>query len=364
MKTASTTLDIIRGADARKPRAEMTPHELEDTNENPTADRNIADSWFGSVDLVENTDGIFNIKTNSSRYPKAFLQEKMKNWPGGSHLLLEATVNKNTSREKKIYALGYKYCKAKVMFFIFTEGAAHTETSPQYDYIASWRDENYNVHTRRVLRPHAAYVYFNVSNRIDVLNQLRQSELKLEKFWVCRSGFFRIVTTLFGITVVDAFKTYLHHLGSTHHWKNTLTVMEFSDMLALDLLNNQLSKHRGKGVGYDDDRSIRPTPPPPPQQQTPNQSTQTILNINTLNFDSQISDITTPYFPPQDPTPPPPNPTIDSVGLPKRVLTNLTEKYGYKAKTKEGETSDRKKEADARHAKQRKQVMCAPHAQT
>ena len=70
------------------------------------------------------------VKGNSSRrYPKAFLQETMKDWPAGSHLVLKTSFN-----ERVVFAMVYKYCKKKVINFIFTEGAAHTECRPDYAY--------------------------------------------------------------------------------------------------------------------------------------------------------------------------------------------------------------------------------------
>ena len=67
------------------------------------------------------------IKTNHAGYPKKFLEQIMKNWPAGLHLVLEAM----TSQEVALIAVGYKYNKKKVMFFLFNKGASHTEPASQ-----------------------------------------------------------------------------------------------------------------------------------------------------------------------------------------------------------------------------------------
>ena len=122
----------------------------------------LGDSWFSSVDLVENMNEnyIGVVKTNHSRYPKQFLQSKMQNWPAGSHLLLRTVLNKGRRREKVIYALGYKYSKAKVLFFIFNEGAGHTECFEKNAYEAKWKDTNLNTLTRMIPRPQVCHLYF------------------------------------------------------------------------------------------------------------------------------------------------------------------------------------------------------------
>ena len=94
---------------------------------------------------------------------------------------------------------------------------------------------------RNIPRPHAAFVYFSRSNVIDVLNQSRQSDLKLEKYWVTQDGYFRLATTLFGITVTDAWRAYQWHLANNHRHKDQ-PILEFANILAFDCFENQFSK--------------------------------------------------------------------------------------------------------------------------
>ena len=154
-----------------------------------TVDTYLGDSWFASVDAAVELKKRFNanfigvVKTNHSRYPKKWLEETMKDWPPGSHVVLETTHS-----DVALFACGYKYNKRKVCCFIFSKGAGHTE--PGRCYEAKWKDENGNTMTRDIPRPQVISKYFTDSNVIDVFNQARQFDLRLEKFWVTDDGFF------------------------------------------------------------------------------------------------------------------------------------------------------------------------------
>ena len=218
-----------------------TPGQKPVINSDASDDCFIGDSWFGSVAtalamkkaLPEKCSSVTQIKTASSRYPKAFLEKEMKNWPGGSHLVLEAVIE-----NERLFAVGYKYSKRKNLCFLFNEGASDTE--PGTPYVAKWMDENGNRRMREVPRPECCATYFQHSNIIDVLNQQRQKELRLEKFWVTTDGFFRLFTTVFGICVVDCWNGYNFHLDSGHRHKNC-ELMEYVNMLARDLIHNDES---------------------------------------------------------------------------------------------------------------------------
>ena len=126
----------------------------------------------------------------------------MKNWPPGSHLVLETTCE-----GVDVVACGYKYNKRKVCCFVFTKGAGHTQEGKPY--VAKWKDDNNNTRTRNVPRPDVISKYFGHSNVVDLFNQSRQFDLKLEKHWVTEDGYFRLLTSLFGIVVTDCWKSYL-----------------------------------------------------------------------------------------------------------------------------------------------------------
>ena len=120
----------------------------------PTDDVMIGDSWFGSVTtalglknlLPHPKHSITQVKTATLMYPKKFLDSVMKDWPGGSYLVLESVID-----HVKMYAVGYKYSSRKNLCFLFTDGS--TSTEPGVPYRARYIDKNGNSCIREIPRP-------------------------------------------------------------------------------------------------------------------------------------------------------------------------------------------------------------------
>ena len=70
-------------------------------------------------------------------------------------------------------------------------------------------------------------------------NQARQFELGLERHWITHDGYFRMATTLIGMTVTDAWRAYKHAIADPA--KKTTRIKEFADRLAWDCIHNKLS---------------------------------------------------------------------------------------------------------------------------
>ena len=91
------------------------------------------DSWFASlktaVAVSEDVGGEFlgPVKTSHRQFPKAFLETTMTDWPPGSHLVMETTF-----KERKYYAVGYKYNMKKVLSYISTEGVLLIQRQPTF----------------------------------------------------------------------------------------------------------------------------------------------------------------------------------------------------------------------------------------
>jgi hypothetical protein len=76
----------------------------------------------------------------------------------------------------------YKYNRRKVLFFISTFGAGGmADGNP---YIQRWADDNGNIVTRDISRPHVVSNYFERSPRVDNHNKSRQHELAMEEAWL------------------------------------------------------------------------------------------------------------------------------------------------------------------------------------
>ena len=149
----------------------------------------LGDSWFSSIQAAaevcrRNAHYIGIVKTGFATFPKLFLEEKMKEWPGGSHLVMESQHPDGF----QLLAIGYKYNSKKVVSFVATKGCGDTEAGIPYE--ARWKDDNGNTVVRDVKRPEIVSKYFTKCNSIDVHNKNRQYDLKLEKHWKSNCGHF------------------------------------------------------------------------------------------------------------------------------------------------------------------------------
>jgi len=174
------------------------------------------------------------VKTNHARFPKQFIESTIKNWPARSHIVLEGSSEDDIN----LLVIGYKYNSKKILCFVSTKNVGSTEPTCYYE--ARWLDKNGNTMSRRVPRPKIINDYFSHSNAIDRHNHVRQFLLRLEKHWKTEDGYFRIITTIFGICITDAWKAYRFHIGNRHRHKQ-MTIDDFADLLCHDCLNNKFT---------------------------------------------------------------------------------------------------------------------------
>jgi len=99
--------------------------------------------------------------------------------------------------------------------------------------------------------------YFRDADLIDTHNHARQGLLSLEEHWVVGSGWFRIATTVIGMTVTDCWKAvrFMSHKKEKIH---NITIKEFADHLAYDCLNKPAGGKSRRGFQHisDDNFSI------------------------------------------------------------------------------------------------------------
>ena len=125
----------------------------------------------------------------------------MKDYPGGTWITMIGTVENDGI---ELVSIGYKYNKKTVLTFLTTRGAGSTLSGEPYE--ARFPDQYGNLCVRHVARPQVISTYFKYSNVVDTHNQARQSHLGLEKKWVTHDGYFRLYSTLIGMTVTDIWK--------------------------------------------------------------------------------------------------------------------------------------------------------------
>jgi hypothetical protein len=190
----------------------------------------LGDSWFTGVRVAKWAADVGHsyfgaLKTSIKCSPYEELITKMSDYSSGTYLVMACTSPKGHD----LICIGYKYSASKVLVFLGTKNAG--STTPGEPYIAKFPDANGNVAQRSVPRPAVISNYFNDSNVIDTHNQACQFKLALEKRWVTQDCFFRVTTTLIGMTVTDCWRAYKHAL-------KPITIKEFADCLAHDCIYN------------------------------------------------------------------------------------------------------------------------------
>ena len=147
------------------------------------------------------------VKTSHKGFCLAMLEKLMKDWPGGSYLVLKSTPI--FPGEIPLLVIGYNYNYRKVLGFIASEGSGSTEPGDPY---LSRFPEIYSIDpVYPVVRPRLLVRYFNACNAIDNQNRMQQSDLLLEKYWVTQSGYFRLATTVvLGMGIIDGKLLYCH----------------------------------------------------------------------------------------------------------------------------------------------------------
>ena len=224
----------------------------------------LGDSWFSSAKTANafrcglacsDTNPGFHqaysgpVKVAHTDTPKTYLETKMADMPGGTHMVLTGRYKDKPGSENDLVCVGYKYNSRKVLVFIHS---GELSTRPGKPYLATFRDARGAAEQREVQRPRCVAEYFAKCQVVDVHNQLRQYELALEKAWVPKgygACYGRLMTTLWGMTVVDTFLAAKSSLGHGH-MINTLTLKKFVKTLADQLVNNTAIDDRpGSGLG-------------------------------------------------------------------------------------------------------------------
>ncbi len=193
----------------------------------------LGDADFGSIRAavaVKKETGrevIFVIKNQATGFPKKWLLARLKYAPAGMSLVLTCTID-----GVELVAVGYKYNYSKVLFFLMTKDAGSTLRGTPYEQ--KFTDSNGCQAKRLIPRMIALSRYFKYCDRIDVHNHARQHCLALEEKWVTQDAYFRFVTTIFGICVVDSFNATRHSVRKKHRYK-TLTNKQLADILAWEM---------------------------------------------------------------------------------------------------------------------------------
>jgi hypothetical protein len=117
------------------------------------------DAWFGSVRTANEValrghDGVFQMNQHHSFFPKEYIEEALKDAPGGVHILLEGV----TEDEVSLVALGYRYSRKTVLHFVLTKNGGSPK--PGDPYKMRYTDSFGNICIRNVDRPQVMSNFF------------------------------------------------------------------------------------------------------------------------------------------------------------------------------------------------------------
>jgi hypothetical protein len=126
---------------------------------------------------------------------------------------------------------------------------------------------------------------FTLLSRIDTHNQARQYHLALEKKWVTQDCWFRVFTTLLGMTVTDAWRALKYSVPQKSPYK-TITIRDFSDLLAGDILEMAETKLDRRRSG---DRAVVL----PSIVGEANESARSIMTAGRMPVAESVSEVTT-----------------------------------------------------------------------
>ena len=200
------------------------------------------DSWFGSVMSAVEVGKRFGVNSswiinqNQQWYPMkplfAVLKARFGNRPAGHWVTMITTIS-NVS----VIAVAYAWSQRGITYILSTCGS--TEPSDEL-YTSYFEDEYRNVSSKQILRPKLAHFLYEYLPLVDEHNKQRQNLLGLERKWPTRNCWFRLITTLVGMCIVD-----LHHLYCSKHQTifTDLYMLQFSDLLCKNLNEHGIRQH-------------------------------------------------------------------------------------------------------------------------
>jgi hypothetical protein len=111
----------------------------------------MGDAWFGSVKAAvalskKGYKSILPVKTGHGLFPKNFIDDTLKDAPGGVWIILESI-----HQQVPLLAIGYRYSTLTTLFFVATKDSGRTTNGNPYEM--KYTDDLGNVHVRYVDRP-------------------------------------------------------------------------------------------------------------------------------------------------------------------------------------------------------------------
>ena len=218
------------------------------------------DAWFGSVmSSVEvykrfGIHSTFVVKNNTAYFPMKVLHRiltaRYKNRPAGHWVVMHTTIS-----DVRIMVVAYAWSQRGVTYLVSTCGS--TAVHPQ-KYETSFEDDFGNVRVKEVNRPWVAHFLYEYLPLIDEHNKQRQSLLNLERCWLTKNCWFRLLTTIVGMSVVDMHRWYRNEKGTKTGDDNEIQIRKFSDLLCHRLEQNKRTQFQPRRRGRSWESSDQP----------------------------------------------------------------------------------------------------------
>ena len=217
------------------------------------------DSWFGSVmSCVElykrlGLHSTFVVKGNTLLFPMKAMYHVLKA-RHGPHRAGQWVVFRSTIAEVPIFAVAYAWSKRGVSYFVSMCG----RTVPsEFKYLSHFEDDYGNTACKEIDRPEIAHFLYDFLPLVDEHNKQRQNLLGLERCWLTKDVWFRLVTTLLGMSVVDMHRWHRNKLSNVaastairnanlrfeEGFADELRIRQFANRLCSDLKNMRRVRH-------------------------------------------------------------------------------------------------------------------------
>ena len=194
------------------------------------------DAWFGSVmaavevKVRKSVDSTFIIKNNRSLFPMQALYAMLKarhTKPIGHWVVATSEIH-----GVKLVAIAYAWSARGVSYFVTTAG----NTAPAEALYKSYFEDDWgNVGFKELQRPEICDYLYERLPIIDELNKQRQSYLAIEKSWPTKCCWFRLLTTMIGMSVVDMHSCFEYQNNGRTGRQANLQVRQFSDRICKGL---------------------------------------------------------------------------------------------------------------------------------
>jgi hypothetical protein len=173
------------------------------------------------------------IKQNQQWFPMkplyAVLKARFKDRPAGHWVTFTTEIS-----GIKLIAIAYAWSQRGVSYILSTCGS--TEPSEKF-YMSYFEDDYGNVGSKEVSRPKLAHLIYDYLPLIDEHNKQRQKILGLERRWPTRNCWFRLLTTLIGMSLVDMHRLYRNVQNAKY---SDVDILEFSDFVCKKLLKRNI----------------------------------------------------------------------------------------------------------------------------